>query len=63
MPGRHPSVKELPTHNIILGKGIFLIEYLINLHRIHVDRVNLFALPLKVVGAEGAPARVVAIIP
>jgi kynurenine formamidase len=63
MPGRHPSVKELPTHKIILGKGIYLIEYLINLHSIHVDRVTLFALPLKVVGAEGAPARVVAMIP
>lgn len=63
MPGRHPSVKELPTHNIILGKGIYLIEYMINLHSIHADRVNLFALPLKVVGAEGSPARVVAMIP
>lgn len=63
IPARHPSVEELTTHHIILRRGIYLIEYLCNLHRIQAERVQLFVLPLKVAGAEGAPARALAIIP
>lgn len=63
IPLRHPKVKELPTHDIILRKGIYLIEYLCNLSQITVEKVQLFALPLKILGAEASPARVVAIIP
>lgn len=63
IPARHPSVEELTTHNIILCRGIYLIEYLCNLHQIKVDRAEIFALPLKIAGAEGAPARVVAVVP
>ena len=63
IPARHPSVKELPTHNIILRRGIYLIEYLCNLHRIPSDRAEVYALPLKMAGAEGAPARVIAVVP
>lgn len=60
IPDRHPPVVEMPTHNLILRKGIHLIEYLCGLDQLAVDRVELFALPLKVAGAEGACARVVA---
>ncbi len=63
IPRRHPKVSELPTHDIILRKGIYLIEYLCNLSEITEERVQLFALPLKIVGAEGSPARVIALIP
>jgi kynurenine formamidase len=63
IPARHPAVKELPTHHIILRRGIYLIEYLCNLHQIPVDRAEVYALPLKITGAEGAPARVIAGIP
>ncbi|MGC8811428.1 MAG: cyclase family protein [bacterium] len=62
IPQRHPKVAELPTHDIILRKGIYLIEYLCNLGKITVEKVQLFALPLKIVGAEASPARVAAII-
>ena len=61
IPARHPSVQEMPTHDLILRKGILLIEYLCNLHRIKAERIEIYALPLKVVGAEGACARVVAV--
>lgn len=63
IPERHPEATELPTHDLILRKGIHLIEYLCGLGQITVDRVELFALPLKVAGAEGACARVVARVP
>jgi kynurenine formamidase len=61
IPERHPSAAEMPSHDLILRKGILLIEYLCNLHRIQAKRVELYALPLKVAGAEGACARVVAV--
>jgi len=61
IPDRHPSVEEMPTHDLILRKGILLIEYLCNLARIKTNRVTIYALPLKFAGTEGACARVVAV--
>jgi arylformamidase len=63
IPERHPPLEELTTHHLILRKGIYLIEYLCNLHQVHADRIQVYALPLKVLGAEGAPARVIAVVP
>lgn len=60
IPRRHPPVKELTTHDIILRQGVYLIEYLCNLHEISSTRIEVYALPLKIAGAEGAPARVMA---
>lgn len=61
IPGRHPSPEEMPTHDLILRKGILLIEYLCNLNQVKSERVDVYALPLKVGGAEGGCARVIAI--
>ena len=61
IPARHPAAQEMPTHDLILRKGILLIEYLCNLNRIHGERALVYALPLKLHGGEGACARVVAI--
>jgi arylformamidase len=61
IPTRHPPAEEMPTHDLILRKGTLLIEYLCNLHRIHAERVQVYALPLKLFGGEGACARVVAL--
>ena len=61
IPDRHPTALEMPTHDLILRKGILLIEYLCNLHQIKTDRVDIYALPLKIAGGEGACARVVAV--
>jgi kynurenine formamidase len=62
IPGRHPSVQEMPAHDLILRNGIYQIEYLCNVHQINAKRVTLIALPLKLAGCEGAPARVIALL-
>ena len=62
IPQRHPRAEEMPAHNLILRKGICQIEYLCNLHRIHAQRFTLIALPLRLAGCEGSPARVIALL-
>lgn len=62
IPKRHPPREELPTHYHILGKGIYLIEYLTNLGSLAGQRVLFFAPPLKVAGAEGALTRALAVV-
>lgn len=49
------------VHHKLLGNDIYNIEYVHNLGEIRQPRVTLLALPLKLVGMDGAPARVVAI--
>jgi arylformamidase len=46
------------THRILLGAGIWIIE---GLHLEHVEpgEYELFCLPLKIIGGDGAPARAV----
>lgn len=48
-------------HKIILGAGIVLIEGLCNLRKISRERVKIYALPLKLMMTEAAPARAIAI--
>jgi arylformamidase len=62
IPQRHPRAEEMPTHHHILRKGIYLIEYLCNMHQITEQRVTLIAAPLKIRNAEGAPMRAFAIL-
>ena len=62
IPQRHPRPEEMPTHHHILRRGVYLIEYLCNLHRIKKERVTFFAAPLKVRNAEGAPTRAFAVL-
>jgi arylformamidase len=58
---RTVTAKEHTVHNVLLGNGVLNIEYLINLHQIKEKKVQIFVLPLRLVGVEGAPARVVAV--
>jgi len=44
------------THQALLKAGIWIIEGL-NLRRVRPGRVQLVCLPLKIAGADGAPAR------
>ncbi|MEM7178857.1 MAG: cyclase family protein [Pseudomonadota bacterium] len=48
-------------HHKILGKGIYNIEYVRNLGLIESDRVVIVAMPLKLVGLDGSPSRVIAL--
>jgi arylformamidase len=48
-----------PNHELLLGAGIALIEYLANLGPLVGRRFVTFILPVKVAGAEAFPVRVV----
>jgi kynurenine formamidase len=53
--------EDCAIHHRILGEEIYNIEYVHNLGRISAPRLAILALPLKLAGLDGAPARVVAI--
>jgi arylformamidase len=46
------------THQELLGAGVWIVEGL-DLSRVQPGRVQLICLPLKLAGAEGAPARAI----
>jgi arylformamidase len=48
-------------HHTILGQDIYNIEYVHNLPKIGAERCSIIALPLKLVGLDGAPARILAL--
>lgn len=50
-----------PNHQILLGAGVILVEYLCNLKALTSTTVELIALPLKLRGADGSPVRCIAI--
>lgn len=50
--------EDLTAHKTLLGNKIVVIEGL-DLHEVPPGNYELFCLPLKVVGADGAPARVI----
>jgi len=47
-----------PAHHILLGAGVVIIEGL-NLRDVEPGIYDLFCLPLRILGCDGAPARVV----
>lgn len=48
-------------HHILMKNDIIIVEGLCNLEQITTQKVTLIALPLKVEGGDGAPARVIAL--
>jgi arylformamidase len=52
---RHPGA---PAHHILLGAGVIVIEGL-NLREVDAGIYEMYCLPLRIVGSDGAPARVV----
>ncbi len=53
-----PYQASIPTHQILLGAGVVVIEGL-NLASVPPGRYTLYCLPIKLVDSEGAPARVI----
>jgi arylformamidase len=51
-----------PTHEILLGSGIVVVEGL-DLSQISQGRYTLYCLPLKLLGADGSPARAILVGP
>jgi arylformamidase len=55
-----PFADQAPTHQILLAAGIVVVEGL-DLSKVSPGRYSLYCLPLKISGADGAPARVILI--
>lgn len=54
--------KDSPNHKILLGNGVILLEYMINLAALDQAVVQLVVAPLKVRNGDGAPVRAFAIL-
>ena len=50
------------NHLALMEKGIPLIQFVTNLAQIGANKFTLIALPLKMKGADGSPARVIALV-
>lgn len=61
LDGEVRPIAEHVTHDVLLRNGVTLIEYLVNTMEVAGARTFLAALPVRIAGADGAPARVVAI--
>jgi kynurenine formamidase len=57
------SGRPWPNHTVLLGAGIPLIENLMGLTALPPDGFHVLAFPLRIVGENGAPARVVGVLP
>jgi arylformamidase len=57
-----PESEGFPVHRALLGAGIVVVEGL-DLSSLRTGWYNLYCLPLKVTGGDGAPARAVAVGP
>ena len=55
-----PFSAPVPTHRILLQAGIAVVEGL-DLSKVSSGRYSMYCLPLKIAGADGAPARVILI--
>ncbi len=51
-----PFEDSAPTHNVLLKAGVIIVEGL-DLSKVGPGRYNFYCLPLKIAGADGAPAR------
>lgn len=56
------SDRDSPNHTILLGAGVAILEYLVNLSQIPTKDFILSALPLKIEEGDGAPVRAIAIV-
>lgn len=57
-----PDNNPYPTHKILLGANIMIVENLVNLRPLLGKRFQCVIAPLKIEGSDGAPCRVMAII-
>ena len=59
--GYETNVKNFHAHEHVLGQGALHIEHLTNLSAVVGTEFFAVALPLKIIGAEGSPTRVIAL--
>jgi kynurenine formamidase len=54
---------DCPVHNLTMHAGIYHLENVANLEQLPATGFSMIALPLKLGGGSGAPARVIALVP
>ena len=54
-------MSEFVTHDVLLRHGVIMIEYLCNLQQLTTSHTQFYALPLKILDSDGAPARAIAV--
>jgi len=55
--------KDFITHQILYGANIYGLENVANLERLPARGATLIALPMKIKGGTGGPARIIALLP
>lgn len=55
--------KDFMTHQIVYGANIYGLENVANLEKLPATGATLIALPMKIKGGTGGPARIIAILP
>jgi kynurenine formamidase len=55
--------KDFPVHQVLNGANLYGLENLMDLERVPATGAWIIALPMKIKGGSGAPARVVAVLP
>jgi arylformamidase len=53
-----PYKKSIPTHRTLLGAGMIIVEGL-DLSAVQPGAYQLYCLPIKLVGSDGAPTRAI----
>jgi arylformamidase len=61
MPDSYDDIATMPIHKLLLGAGIVIVEYMVNLKSIQAETFQLIVAPLKIKDGDGAPARCFAI--
>lgn len=51
-----------PSHRVLLGNGILVVENVCNVDAIQAARCELIAAPLKIKGGSGSPLRLLAVV-
>jgi len=55
------TAKDSPNHQVLLGAGVVLVEYVCNVKALASSEVELVVLPLKLKDCDGSPVRCIAI--
>lgn len=61
LPDPTLTLHDFPAHELLLGRGVIQVEYLLNLHSLTRPRVLFFALPLSLGAIDGGPCRAFAL--
>jgi kynurenine formamidase len=59
----HGPSRDFITHRILNGAGLYGLENVANLERVSATGATVIALPMKIKGGSGGPARIIAILP